>query len=148
MEPTERTSEPWVLELVVLLVVEEVVLVVEPLALEELVVELLAVEVLEEVLEVVEVLLVVLVVDEVVLVVDEVVFDVLLVVELVVVLLVVDPLPEYVEPLKVKVYVAMSVAAWSPGEENSPTASPSSTVVPTPMLLRSNGEGLLSLKGR
>jgi hypothetical protein len=42
----------------------------------------------------------------------------------------------------------MSVAKWSPGEENSPAANPSSIVEPTPKEGKSYGEAPDSLKGR
>jgi hypothetical protein len=42
----------------------------------------------------------------------------------------------------------MSVAKWSPGEENSPTANPISIVDPTPSVRKSYGEALVSLNGR
>ena len=128
--PTERTSDPCALELVVWVVAVVVVLLVELPVLEELVVEL--VDAVVELL-VVLALLVVLVVEEVVLL---VVLEVVLL--LLVVVLEVELEPEYVEPLKVKRYAVMSVAEWSPGEENSPTANPSWIVVPTPSFEKSN----------
>jgi len=105
-----------------------------------------------DVVGVVEVVVVVDVVDFVVVVVDVVgvvevvVVDVVGVVDVVVVEVVPDP--EYELALKASVYVLMSVAAWSPGLLNSPTANPSSIVEPTPKVGKSYGEAPASLNGR
>jgi len=95
---------------------------------------------------VVDVVGVVEVVVEVVVGVVEVVVEV--VVGVVEVVVEVVPEPEYELALKVSVYVLMSVAAWSPGLLNSPTANPSSIVEPTPKVGKSYGEAPDSLKGR
>jgi hypothetical protein len=98
------------------------------------------------------VVLVVLVVLEVVLeVVDVVVLVVLEVVGEVVVLvvLVVEDEDEYVEPLKVSVYEFIAVASCCPGELNSPTANPISTVEPTVIeAVGSCGSALVSVNCR
>lgn len=48
-----------------------------------------------------------------------------------------DTAAPYVWLLNVRAYVLMSVAEWSPGAENSPTAKPISTVDPTPSVGKS-----------
>jgi hypothetical protein len=108
---TEVEAEEEVDWVAVLL--DELTLVVELVldAEEELVLVELEVEVLVE-REEVELELLVL---EVLLLEDELVLDAV-----------------YVLPLKVSTYVLMSVAAWSPGLENSPTANAISVVEPTP----------------
>jgi hypothetical protein len=53
----------------------------------------------------------------------------------------------YVPLLKVREYVVMDVAEWSPGLENSPTANPISIVEPTPRVGKSYGEAPESLNG-
>ena len=53
----------------------------------------------------------------------------------------------YVWPLKVSVYVLMSVTMWSPGDENSPTPNPISIVEPTPSF-KSYGEAPDRTNGR
>jgi len=114
-------------EVDVLFVVEDEVAVVEDV--EEVVLEVVVFDVVVVVLDV-----------ELVLEVDvevEVVEDVLDVELLLDVEEVVEEVVEdepYVWPLKVNVNVLMSVAAWSPGEEYSPTANPISIVEPTPKL--------------
>jgi hypothetical protein len=138
------------LELVVALTVYAggVVTVVEVVVLD---VEVVVVEdVVELVLDVVVLDVLVVVLDVEVVVVEDVV-ELVLVVELLLdVEVVEDELVDepYVCPLKASTYVLMSVARWSPGEENSPTANPISIVDPTPSARKSYGEALVSLNGR